>query len=94
MSERETLPADVVELLSAIAQALELPVPSVARADEREHARLLDSRATDVLVTLSALLRYPDYPTLQVDAAYLRKRTADTPVTYTPYRFGEQGGEG
>ncbi|MFG2841263.1 hypothetical protein ACGFYE_40525 [Streptomyces zaomyceticus] len=94
MSERGPLPADVADLLSAVLESLDIPLPSPEDGDARAHCRLLHLRASDVRVALGALLAHPEYPDLRADAAYIRKGTAKLPVTYTPFvscRTGETG---
>ncbi|MEU3073914.1 hypothetical protein [Streptomyces laurentii] len=93
MSERVTLPADVAELLSAIVEALDLPIPSIDPADEHARYRLLERRAQFVAIALRGVLQYPDYPDLESDAAWLRRHTARFPLTYTAYvPSGRKGG--
>ncbi|MFJ6447105.1 hypothetical protein ACIQNV_10990 [Streptomyces hydrogenans] len=93
MSEPDTLPADVADLLAAVAEALDIPIPSIETADERNHYRLLDRRTMDVRIALQCLLRHRDHPDLADDAAYIRSWTAEYPVTYTPFfsRTEEEG---
>ncbi|MET9728484.1 hypothetical protein [Streptomyces zaomyceticus] len=91
---REMLPADVTDLLSAIVEALDIPMPSIEDADERKHYRLLERRATDVRIAWRSLLRHPSHPDLHYDAAYIRTCTAEQPVTYTAYEPDRAGGEG
>ncbi|MFE4663188.1 hypothetical protein ACFRFJ_41685 [Streptomyces hydrogenans] len=85
MSEPDVLPADVADLVAAVAEALEIPMPSVDGADERKHYRLLENRTTDLLIALRSLLRHREHPDLAYDAAYIRRCTAHYPVTYTPF---------
>ncbi|MFE6816194.1 hypothetical protein [Streptomyces sp. NPDC057677] len=92
-SGRDTVPADVTDLLSAIVEALDLPLPSIEDIDERRHYRLLERRATDVRIALRSMLRHPDHPDLHHDAAYIRTCTAEQPVTYTAYDSARTGGE-
>ncbi|MFE7582509.1 hypothetical protein ACFU5Y_13250 [Streptomyces gardneri] len=94
MSERDMLPADVTDLLSAVVTALDIPLPSVEDGNDRKHYRLLERRTSDVRVALAALLAHPHYPDLCDDAGYIRDRTAQYPVTYTPFDSGRTGVEG
>ncbi|MFI8511252.1 hypothetical protein ACIGHB_08960 [Streptomyces sp. NPDC085460] len=86
MTECVPLPADVADLLTAVVEALDIPIPSIESADERKHYRLLEDRTMYALVALRCLLRHRDHPDLADDAAYIRRCTAETPVTYTPFR--------
>ncbi|ROQ32408.1 hypothetical protein EDD98_1392 [Streptomyces sp. PanSC19] len=94
MSERDMLPADVAELLTAVVDALDIPLPAVEDADERKHYRLLDRRTMDVRIALQAVLRHRSHPDLREDAAYIRRWTAEYPVTYMPFRSDRTEGEG
>ncbi|MFF9341621.1 hypothetical protein ACF1CG_18000 [Streptomyces sp. NPDC014773] len=85
MSEPDKLPADVAELLTAVVEALDLPIPSIESADERKHYRLLEDRTMHTRVALQSLLRHRDHPDLADDAAYIRRCTAEYPVTYAPF---------
>ncbi|MFB8040620.1 hypothetical protein ACFC8F_04895 [Streptomyces hydrogenans] len=93
MNKRNMLPADVTELLTAVLAALDLPLPSNEDGDDRKHYRLLQLRASNVRVALGALLNHPQHPDLHDDAAYIRKGTAQLPITYTPFfsRTEEEG---
>ncbi|AJF66305.1 hypothetical protein SVTN_19840 [Streptomyces vietnamensis] len=94
MSGRDMLPADVVDLLSAIVEALDIPLPSVEDTDERKHYQLLDRRTMDVRIALQSLLRHRSHPDLHDDAAYIRRWTAEYPVTYMPFRSDRTEEEG
>lgn len=91
MSTRITLaelPPEVTELLAAITEALTVPLPTIADADERAYHRLLERRTTDVRIYLATMLDFADVD-ISVDAVKLRARTADTPVTYGLYEKTE-----
>ncbi|MEV6331471.1 hypothetical protein [Streptomyces sp. NPDC051909] len=92
MSERIEFHGDVAELLAAIVEALDVPMPSIDRADQREHYSLLRARSSDVRIALHALLRYPGV--LDDTIEDIRRWTARNPVTYTPFVFEEREGEG
>ena len=94
MSEHAPLPADVADLLAAVAEALDIPIPSIETADECKHYRLLEDRTMHTRVALQSLLRHRDHPDLADDAAYIRRCTAEYPVTYAPFRSSEAGGAG
>ncbi|MFF9503815.1 hypothetical protein [Streptomyces sp. NPDC014656] len=94
MSESDTLPADVVDLLTAVVEALDLPIPSIETADERKHYRLLEDRTMHARIALQCLLRHRDHPDLPDDTAYIRRCTAEHPITYTPYDSARTEDEG
>ncbi|MFJ3637949.1 hypothetical protein [Streptomyces sp. NPDC090112] len=79
-----------VDLLDAIVAALNLPLPSIEVADERLHYRLLVRRALAVRIIIEANRAVTRDPRLAADA--IRTRTAEEPVTYTPFK-GETNGE-
>ncbi|MCP3754929.1 hypothetical protein [Streptomyces sp. TBY4] len=78
-----------VALLEAIVEALDLPLPSIAEADERLYYGLLERRVLAVRITLQANRTVSRDPRLAADA--IRTRTAEEPVTYTPYEFDKDG---
>ncbi|MET9320770.1 hypothetical protein ABZX75_11370 [Streptomyces sp. NPDC003038] len=78
-------------LLDAIVEALNLPLPSILQADERLYYGLLERRALAVRITLQANRTVSRDPRLA--AAAIRTRTAEEPVTYTPYEFDKDGGD-
>ncbi|MFG3347418.1 hypothetical protein ACGF1Z_20385 [Streptomyces sp. NPDC048018] len=90
MSEHTELRGDVAALLGAIADALDLPVPSICEGDDEKFNRLLIDRATNVWVAVSVLLQDPGSGELKDTTAYIRRHTADKPVTYTPFERAEQ----
>ncbi|MGW6462196.1 hypothetical protein ACWF94_40780 [Streptomyces sp. NPDC055078] len=87
----EVLSGPVADLIAAVVEALDVPLPSIADADERAYHRLLERRVTDVRVTLAVLLKYPETG-VGDNAAYIRTRTAAEPVTYTPFEPRPDGG--
>ncbi|MFE4634725.1 hypothetical protein ACFRJ1_15305 [Streptomyces sp. NPDC056773] len=89
MNERNESAYDA--LLEAIVKALNLPLPSIAEADERLYYRLLERRALAVRITLQANRTVSRDPRLAADA--IRIRTAEEPVTYTPYEDVKDGGD-
>ncbi|MFF7440870.1 hypothetical protein [Streptomyces sp. NPDC008122] len=93
MSERDMLPADVAELLTVVVEALSIPLPSIAEADEQEHYRLLDERASEVRCCLWALLRHPYTGAMRHTAGDIRRSLRNNPVTYTPFTSGQTDGE-
>ncbi|MEU7067742.1 hypothetical protein [Streptomyces sp. NPDC046161] len=84
MNER-TLKASYADLLAAIVNALDVPLPSLAEADERTYYQLLERRASDVRVVVAVNLSHSRDPWLA--ASEIRRRTAEGPVTYTPFEF-------
>lgn len=91
MSQDTETAAAVTDLLAAIVEALDVPLPSTDTADERAHYRLLERRSFDVRATLAAVLRYPGG--LDDTADIIRRDAAAQPVTYTPFEFKQDGGE-
>ncbi|GGY30558.1 hypothetical protein GCM10010363_08910 [Streptomyces omiyaensis] len=71
-------------MLTAVVEALDLPLPS--NDEEAAHRDLLDERAAGVRIALSVLLERPRLWLLEDTASYIRERTAQHPVTYTPFR--------
>ncbi|MCP3758732.1 hypothetical protein [Streptomyces sp. TBY4] len=82
--------AAVTDLLRAIVEALDVPLPSLADADERAYHRLLAHRTSDLRVTLAVLLSRGGDP--WENASIIRRRTAEEPVTYAPFVFTEDDG--
>ncbi|MGW6943788.1 hypothetical protein ACWGF3_32935 [Streptomyces xanthophaeus] len=80
-----------VDLLAAIVQALDLPLPSITEADERLYYRLLDRRALAVRLIIESNRAVTRDPRLAANA--IRTRTAEEPVTYTPNEFDVDGGD-
>ncbi|MFJ3861039.1 hypothetical protein ACIPRL_33030 [Streptomyces sp. NPDC090085] len=86
MSDRTEAHAD---LLDAIVEALNVPLPSIAATDERLYYRLLDRRALAVRITLEANRSGTRDPRLA--ARMIRTRTAEEPVTYTLFEPKKDG---
>lgn len=80
----EQLPAEVRDLLAAVAEALDIPMPDITDDAERQHRTVLVRRTTDVRIVLQVLLDAAgvDLAALADDAAVIRARTAAVPVTY------------
>ncbi|MFD7319359.1 hypothetical protein [Streptomyces sp. NPDC059883] len=83
------LPEPVAELLAAIADSLNLPLPVLSDADERAHAVLL--RARSVRVRDAALLILEDGHPIDRAAQWIREEAAARPATYTPWKRPEDG---
>lgn len=88
-----TIPSEVLDLLAAIRDALDVPLPGVEDRDERRFCWLMDNRRSAVYSTLNALLDYPDPQIHDYDTNYIRRRTAETPVTYTVWQDPEGGAQ-
>lgn len=92
-----TLSSDVLDLLTAIRDAVDVPLPSLDETDERAWHVLMARRLSDLHTALSVSLSPQWAPTTNAadEAAHIRKRTAATPVTYTAWEQAEQadGGE-
>lgn len=82
MADVTGLPEDVRALLAAVEAALDLPLPALTAADERRRGGLLYLRAATARACLRNVLDGGDPA---VAAEFLRGRTAETPVTYTPW---------
>lgn len=80
----DSLPAPVTDLLAAIAEALDLPLPSTELADEQAHHVLLRLRVSHVRILLEAMLDHPHVP-IDQDAADVRTHIEKNPVAYTTY---------
>lgn len=78
-----------VDLLDAIVAALDLPLPSIEAADERTYYRLLERRALAVRIIIESNRAVTRDPRLAADA--IRTRTAEEPVTYTPFKDEKNG---
>ncbi|ARE77226.1 hypothetical protein B6R96_27525 [Streptomyces sp. Sge12] len=88
MNERtETAHTD---LLDAIVEALNVPLPSIAQADEQLYYRLLERRALAVRIIVQINRTVTQDPSVAADA--IRTRTAEEPVTYTPFEDVKDGG--
>ncbi|GAQ58751.1 hypothetical protein [Streptomyces acidiscabies] len=79
-----SLPGPVGVLLRAVHDALDIPLPGLTDADERAHAALLQQRSISARVILACVLE--DGHNVGTSAEALRARTADMPVTYTPWQ--------
>jgi len=86
------LPAAGTDLLGAVVEALTVPLPSTDQADERAYYRLLERRTSDVRIILGSIVDYPNVP-IDNDAADVRARIAETPVTYGLYEPETDGGQ-
>jgi hypothetical protein len=78
------LPAEVRDLLGAVVEALDIPMPDITDAAGREHRAVLVRRTTEVRIVLQVLLdaKAADLTALTHDAGVIRARTAAAPVGY------------
>ncbi|WP_314242685.1 hypothetical protein [Streptomyces sp. DSM 40907] len=88
MSDRAEAHAD---LLDAIVDALDLPLPSLEAVDERLYFRLLERRAVAVRIIIESNRCVIWDPRRAADA--IHTRTAEEPVTYTLYEAEKYGDE-
>lgn len=89
----DQLPPEVRELLAAVVEALDVPLPDITDAAERAHYRVLQRRATDTRVVLATLLEF-NGPDLAQDSAVIRQRTAEAPVDYPLWEPPRPAAEG
>jgi hypothetical protein len=86
----DAFPESAVELLRAVYDALDVPLPGLTDEDERAYASLVARRVRDARVVLACVLN--DGHKAGAAAESLRAWTAQEPVTYTPWTDG--GGAG
>lgn len=88
----DPVPAGVLDLLAVIRDMADVPLPSLADADERAWRTLMMRRLGDLHTVLSVALDPKWAPDLDVavTAALLRQRLDATPVTYATYGGGER----
>jgi hypothetical protein len=91
MNERIEPAGAVADLLAAVVEALDLPLPSLDDADERAYYGLLERRTAAVRVALAVKLQYLGDDVSDTTNA-IRRRTAEEPITYTPFDFETTGG--
>lgn len=90
-----TLSSDVLDLLAAIRDALDVPLSALTDADERAYQAVMRRRLSEVHIVLDVALDPQWIGTLDParEAAYIRARTADTQITYTVWERPTDGGE-
>jgi hypothetical protein len=76
--------ADVADLLSAIYDALDIPL-AATEENQRRRGHVLDSRLIDVQTILGSALR-PSIFTLTEQAEKLREWVKQSPTDYTPWK--------
>ncbi|MFA3840735.1 hypothetical protein [Streptomyces aureus] len=89
----DALPAAVVDLVAALVEALNIPLPATTDADERLYHRLLERRATTVVIALGTLLKFQS-DGIGNDAEWIRTRIAELPVTYAVFVPVQERGAG
>lgn len=81
----------VMDLLSVLREALALPVPGTAQADEKEARRLGDVRLCNVVAILAAVLAEPaSEGCLQWAVGAIRRSIEQNPVTYAVFEPREK----
>jgi hypothetical protein len=81
-----TLSSDVLALLTAIRDALDVPLPGLTDRDEHAFQRLMEDRRSAIHSTLNAILDKDVRRINEHDARYIRSRTEATPVTYAVWQ--------
>lgn len=87
-----TLSSDVLDLLTAIRDAVDVPLPGLDEVDERAWHSLMVQRLGDLHTVLDVALSAQWADTLDpaAEAAHIRSRTASAPVAYA--LFEQSGG--
>jgi hypothetical protein len=85
-ADAPTLSSDVLDLLTAIHDALDVPLPGLTDRDERAYQRLLEDRRSAIYTTLHAILDEDVQRINEHDARYIQSRTETTPVTYAVWQ--------
>lgn len=90
-----TLSSSVLDLLAAIRDAVDVPLPGTGDADERAWHRLMYQRLTDLHTSLDVALdaKWADTTDPADEAAHIRRRTAAAPVTYALFESAVDRGE-
>ncbi|MFP8885028.1 hypothetical protein [Streptomyces mangrovi] len=81
--------APVRELLAAVLEAIDLPMPDITEADERRAAVVQRDRTRVAAVVTRGVLECGHDPGHA--AEYLRRRTTETPADYRPWQGGGEG---
>ncbi|HEY5834650.1 hypothetical protein [Streptomyces sp.] len=87
----EPLTPEVRDLLTAIRDALDVPISHWHTEDEQARARILDARAAAARITVEGILESGHH--IAHSTAYLAGRTAETPITYTVWQPLADSGE-
>jgi hypothetical protein len=88
----EPITPAVTDLLAAVVEALDVPLPGLDDADERAQHRLMERRTSLVRATLASILAHPG-PLDGREARVLRRQTELSPVTYTVWQAAPAGGD-
>lgn len=80
-----TLSDGARDLLTAIFEALDVPLPGLDDADERAYHSLMERRISNVRSSLGPILHDLSGGLVSTDARGIRKGTAGNPVTYTEW---------
>ncbi len=90
-----TLSSDILDLLAAIRDHVDVPLPGTDDADERAWRTLMYRRLTELHTSLDVALsaKWADTTDPADEAAYIRARTAATPVTYAVFESAVDRGE-
>lgn len=91
-----TLSSDVLDLLAAIRDTAHVPLPGNDPADDRAWHTLMHRRLTALYVSLNVALSPQWIANLDptAEAAHIRRRTAETPVTYTLWADPDEATDG
>lgn len=87
-----TLDADLIDLLAAIRDLLDLPIPAITASDEQAHEQLLAQRTGHLIVKLNITLARGPVDLAQL-AHDLRAYAAKTPPVYARWTRPTNGGE-
>ncbi|MBN3928937.1 hypothetical protein IQ279_04660 [Streptomyces verrucosisporus] len=84
------IPTPVRELLAAVLEAIDLPMPDITETDERRAAAVQRDRTRVAAIVTRGVLERGHDP--GHGAAYLRRRVAEVPADYCPWTGPQQGG--
>ncbi|MFE3657251.1 hypothetical protein [Streptomyces sp. NPDC059165] len=76
------LSAPVLNLLAAMGEALDVPAPALDRDAEAEYRLLVEDRIRYVRCVIKAVVAGETGGGIEWEADYLRRKTAERPVTY------------
>ncbi|TKA11769.1 hypothetical protein [Actinacidiphila oryziradicis] len=85
------LTPDVIALLAAVVEALDLPLSHWDDKDEAAHHKLLTDRAGRACIILDGVLDKGH--DIADSAAHLARWTSESPVTYTVWVPGQSDGQ-
>lgn len=89
-----TLDSAVLDLLAAIRDHTNVPLPGLNQADEHAYQRLMTTRLGELHSSLKVALseKWVDIFDPAAETAYIRRRTAGSPVTYGLWADTPSGG--